>query len=106
MTTDALSTLRRRKLDITLPPLHHSQQLDRKSTRLNSSHLGISYAVFCLKKKKKTQNPQNTHQRCTVRNSDYKICITATNREEHLTPISHPKQHQTKTKPNHLRKTS
>src|SRR5262245_63314117 len=27
---------------------------DRKSTRLNSSHLGISYAVFCLKKKKKT----------------------------------------------------
>src|SRR3989454_11303664 len=30
---------------------HHD--LDRKSTRLNSSHLVISYAVFCLKKKKK-----------------------------------------------------
>src|SRR5471030_3494325 len=29
--------------------------LDRKSTRLNSSHLGISYAVFCLKKKKNTK---------------------------------------------------
>src|SRR5438045_5252422 len=29
------------------------QFLDRKSTRLNSSYLGISYAVFCLKKKKK-----------------------------------------------------
>src|SRR3989454_6942670 len=29
--------------------------LDRKSTRLNSSHLVISYAVFCLKKKKKNQ---------------------------------------------------
>src|SRR5207302_9703964 len=28
-------------------------QLDRKSTRLNSSHVKISYAVFCLKKKKK-----------------------------------------------------
>src|SRR5699024_11510233 len=28
---------------------------DRKSTRLNSSHVSISYAVFCLKKKKKTQ---------------------------------------------------
>src|SRR5438874_10735173 len=28
--------------------------LDRKSTRLNSSHVEISYAVFCLKKKKKT----------------------------------------------------
>src|SRR2546427_9578564 len=30
--------------------------VDRKSTRLNSSHSQISYAVFCLKKKKKTQN--------------------------------------------------
>src|SRR2546426_6216281 len=30
---------------------------DRKSTRLNSSHLVISYAVFCLKKKKKTTRP-------------------------------------------------
>src|SRR3712207_6846932 len=29
-------------------------ELDRKSTRLNSSHANISYAVFCLKKKKKT----------------------------------------------------
>src|SRR5437899_10006338 len=29
--------------------------IDRKSTRLNSSHLGISYAVFCLKKKKNRQ---------------------------------------------------
>src|SRR5437899_1509257 len=36
---------------------------DRKSTRLNSSHLGISYAVFCLKKKtnKKTSKPNATH---------------------------------------------
>src|SRR5205814_8585446 len=31
---------------------HHRDVRDRKSTRLNSSHLGISYAVFCLKKKK------------------------------------------------------
>src|SRR3712207_8793193 len=31
-----------------------AQQQDRKSTRLNSSHANISYAVFCLKKKKKT----------------------------------------------------
>src|SRR5262245_22349450 len=36
------------------PEMKLSQSLsDRKSTRLNSSHLGISYAVFCLKKKKK-----------------------------------------------------
>src|SRR5262245_62299619 len=35
-----------------LPALVRNHQ-DRKSTRLNSSHLGISYAVFCLKKKNK-----------------------------------------------------
>src|SRR5690625_5338282 len=33
---------------------------DRKSTRLNSSHVAISYAVFCLKKKKK-ENNENKH---------------------------------------------
>src|SRR5438874_9571643 len=33
--------------------VHSNPQLDRKSTRLNSSHVEISYAVFCLKKKKK-----------------------------------------------------
>src|SRR3712207_8303205 len=33
---------------------------DRKSTRLNSSHANISYAVFCLKKKKKSNNYQIT----------------------------------------------
>src|SRR5437763_7580907 len=33
--------------------------LDRKSTRLNSSHRCISYAVFCLKKKKRTQKSFN-----------------------------------------------
>src|SRR4051812_49696181 len=32
-------------------------QADRKSTRLNSSHMSISYAVFCLKKKKKNNHP-------------------------------------------------
>src|SRR2546426_9391974 len=32
---------------------------DRKSTRLNSSHLVISYAVFCLKKKKKKKNQEH-----------------------------------------------
>src|SRR5262245_66274597 len=34
---------------------HLQKWTDRKSTRLNSSHLGISYAVFCLKKKKKNK---------------------------------------------------
>src|SRR2546426_2001541 len=34
---------------------------DRKSTRLNSSHLVISYAVFCLKKKNKKKTPTHTY---------------------------------------------
>src|SRR5438309_5645069 len=34
---------------------------DRKSTRLNSSHSSISYAVFCLKKKKNTRNVYVAH---------------------------------------------
>src|SRR5437588_6477804 len=38
---------------------------DRKSTRLNSSHTVISYAVFCLKKKK---HKQNQTSKCTMRN--------------------------------------
>src|SRR5262245_64794028 len=37
-------------------------EIDRKSTRLNSSHLGISYAVFCLKKKKKKKE-QDTKEK-------------------------------------------
>src|SRR5437763_11284184 len=37
--------------------LDPNQRLDRKSTRLNSSHRCISYAVFCLKKKKKASRP-------------------------------------------------
>src|SRR5262245_10832731 len=36
-----------------VPVIQRAEMLDRKSTRLNSSHLGISYAVFCLKKKKR-----------------------------------------------------
>src|SRR5690606_39637107 len=41
-------------------PRHRAQDAgDRKSTRLNSSHVKISYAVFCLKKKKKKQKKRN-----------------------------------------------
>src|SRR5690242_21083002 len=36
---------------------------DRKSTRLNSSHMSISYAVFCLKKKKKKKKKKNTNKK-------------------------------------------
>src|SRR5438045_5855558 len=52
---------------------------DRKSTRLNSSHLGISYAVFCLKKKK--------HQR-TVRATTRKTHTTAQRRRARSTTPS------------------
>src|SRR5688572_31246276 len=45
-----------------LSPLN-CEAVDRKSTRLNSSHSQISYAVFCLKKKKKNKKTkQNKHQ--------------------------------------------
>src|SRR5438874_10530847 len=48
---------------------HHSSGLkrDRKSTRLNSSHVEISYAVFCLKKKKKKK--QNIKLYCKYLNT-------------------------------------
>src|SRR5438034_6462371 len=39
-------------------------EADRKSTRLNSSHTVISYAVFCLKKKKKTKNKKKITKKC------------------------------------------
>src|SRR5689334_24511321 len=44
-------------------PIGRLPQLDRKSTRLNSSHSSISYAVFCLKKKKKKQKPTQYTQK-------------------------------------------
>src|SRR5690606_39966414 len=53
-------------------PANVDQPLDRKSTRLNSSHVKISYAVFCLKKKKKTKHSRaarthNTRECCERR---------------------------------------
>src|SRR5690349_24966950 len=44
-----------------------AQPRDRKSTRLNSSHVEISYAVFCLKKKKKKTNHNKYYMRYTKR---------------------------------------
>src|SRR3712207_7324721 len=38
------------------------QEVDRKSTRLNSSHANISYAVFCLKKKKSKRSAASEHR--------------------------------------------
>src|SRR2546422_8296190 len=47
------------------PVLVVSDRQDRKSTRLNSSHGYISYAVFCLKKKKSRIRKCNSRTRCT-----------------------------------------
>src|SRR3712207_8207669 len=48
---DRLS-MKRQQLDTRLLPTLSAFGIDRKSTRLNSSHANISYAVFCLKQKK------------------------------------------------------
>src|SRR5688572_31100960 len=44
-----------------MAPRSIAEKLDRKSTRLNSSHSQISYAVFCLKKKKTNQSQCTPH---------------------------------------------
>src|SRR5690242_21486117 len=51
--------------------IHTLMPKDRKSTRLNSSHMSISYAVFCLKKKKKKK--KKTHKKKRKRMND-EIC--------------------------------
>src|SRR5256885_12369005 len=52
------------------------RQADRKSTRLNSSHLVISYAVFCLKKKKKNADALIIYL-ADVRNIDHTIACSS-----------------------------
>src|SRR5438132_4705983 len=59
--TDYGELLERERIDIVqlAAPVSELEALtDRKSTRLNSSHTVISYAVFCLKKKKKERLPE------------------------------------------------
>src|SRR5437588_3476322 len=53
-----------------------SPRPDRKSTRLNSSHTVISYAVFCLKKKKKKKQITIQYNRKTEQNIEYINTIT------------------------------
>src|SRR2546422_2914627 len=65
---------RKQAVGVFRPP----QRQDRKSTRLNSSHGYISYAVFCLKKKKRLQD-QEIVKRTIQRYTRAKIeCLTAT----------------------------
>src|SRR5438309_8299215 len=64
------ATRRRRSRPFATPSSRPTRERDRKSTRLNSSHSSISYAVFCLKKKKKKkqnikhQIQKETHDTC------------------------------------------
>src|SRR2546422_7057176 len=60
------------------PALELFDKEDRKSTRLNSSHGYISYAVFCLKKKKKNRN----HSKWTV--NERKVIQRAPSRTPHI----------------------
>src|SRR3712207_7594312 len=59
---ESTSELLRFTIHYILPNLYQSNisSIDRKSTRLNSSHANISYAVFCLKKKKTRISDRNT----------------------------------------------
>src|SRR3989442_4680052 len=53
----------------------HPRARDRKSTRLNSSHVRISYAVFCLKKKKGTPRVSlTTGASATPENAEGQVC--------------------------------
>src|SRR5258707_4369915 len=53
--------------------IRSSTHTDRKSTRLNSSHANISYAVFCLKKKKKKNLPRRLWHAAQSRLSRYHL---------------------------------
>src|SRR5258707_3662863 len=55
-------------------PTRRSSDLDRKSTRLNSSHANISYAVFCLKKKNVSPHEYMSHTRVSVHVSLLIMC--------------------------------
>src|ERR1022692_5079352 len=73
----SLTGLGRDDFQVGLPHVTaHKTQPDRKSTRLNSSHLVISYAVFCLKKKKKKTTIRHNHathnQGTTKTNKDHR----------------------------------
>src|SRR2546426_7672736 len=75
--SDEFRPLPARKLALIFLDAHFAltSQRDRKSTRLNSSHLVISYAVFCLKKKKKTPQQHDPSAKSQL-NRDWAHCVT------------------------------
>src|SRR5207302_4508277 len=63
--------------------VQHGVHGDRKSTRLNSSHVKISYAVFCLKKKKKNKKNKTKKQNSKQIKYNCIIKITPKNHRHH-----------------------
>src|SRR5260221_7256257 len=57
-------------------PAGQTEYIDRKSTRLNSSHTVISYAVFCLKKKKKVKRGHTSASSLTGIYNSYRDAVT------------------------------
>src|SRR2546430_2051347 len=68
--------IRNGKIRLQDAPQHFLIKLDRKSTRLNSSHSQISYAVFCLKKKKRQQKGLGVELRNDRQRRDSEYCHT------------------------------
>src|SRR5437867_10745287 len=72
---------------IGLWPFSRTEKKDRKSTRLNSSHRTISYAVFCLKKKKKqNKHTQQKQQHNKTNKYPLKLNTPTCARRQHLAP--------------------
>src|SRR5689334_23465059 len=66
------------------PNARAEHEEDWKSTRLNSSHSSISYAVFCLKKKKKNEPNANTHH-----GQSYFLGLRVLAHDQRLLPFMH-----------------
>src|SRR5436309_9965587 len=60
---ESLRSLPHHRIEAPYPAAREREVQDRKSTRLNSSHVKISYAVFCLKKKKKNKKKQKKRKK-------------------------------------------
>src|SRR5690349_166407 len=67
--------------ELAVHPFHRASPGDRKSTRLNSSHVEISYAVFCLKKKKKRSKRLSHNSQA---DDTYDLAHAAHRRQPHL----------------------
>src|ERR1039458_6266068 len=79
----------------------HLVPIDRKSTRLNSSHLGISYAVFCLKKKNEHQ-PFKPHNAMLLVQANNTTHAHATSGSRCMSPREAIKIHPEFGKQNHF----